>query len=155
MIVTRPHLYFDLDGVPSQTPAWSMINELDLIKPPNLRGTKPDIIPGLPGALPNPLREDATERTINGNVFAQLDPDGMPYPSEIEGLISNLEILADAWATVPGAANSLRSCTLYLPDTTTRTGSVQVLNFDWPDYAEMPIKATVVLRLLIPAGSLT
>lgn len=154
MRIIRPALYFDLDGTPSQTPAWRMTNELELLKPADVRGTEPDIIPGRPGALPNPLREDATERTINGQVFGHLDPDGEPYPAEIDGLVANLRLLADAWAAVPTTADSLRVCTLYLPDGTTRTGPVQVLNLDWPDFAEMPIVTGVVLRLLLPDGAL-
>jgi hypothetical protein len=146
-------LYFSLDGVPSATPAWTMTNILELLKPPKLRGTEPTVIPGASGALPHPLRADATERVVYGQVFGRLDPDGSPHSSEIAGLDLNLATLVAAWAAVPGTTSSLRTCVLHRPGHTTKTGPVQVVDFDW-DYESMPVVANTIMRLLIPAGSL-
>ena len=49
-------------------------------------------------------------------------------------------------------ADSTRTCTLYCYGAV-YSGDVQVLDFDY-DYADMPICANVILRLLLPAGEL-
>lgn len=147
-----PNLYFTLDGVLSNTPAWRAINILDLAKPATKRGTKPRIIPGASGARAMPLRPDATERTIRLHVYGRVDSDGAPYANEITGLATNLKYLADQWAAVPGTADSTRTCVLHRLGSTV-TGPVQVLDMDWDD-GEMPVAATMLLRLLLPAGAL-
>jgi hypothetical protein len=153
MLITSPNLYFTIDGVPSHTPAWRMINTLELAKPAHLRGTKPLVLPGAAGARPMPLRRDATERTINGAVYGLVDVDGNRHPSEIEGLDINLAALAGYWAAVPATVDSTRTCVLHHFGATL-TGPVQVLDMDW-DYADMPIRANVIFRLLLPEGRLT
>ena len=155
---TSPRLYFEMDGVLSHTPAWRVTNTLELAKPSRLRGTKPRVIPGAAGAIPLPLRRDASERVLNVHVYGRAD--GAPFSSEIDGLTANLAYLARAWAAVPAGADSTRLCTLYRfgawPDgaMTTVSGPVQVLDMDW-DSAEMPTAANLVMRLLLPAGELT
>lgn len=152
MLITHPDLYFTLDGTPSHTPAWRITNTLELIKPAHLRGTKPRVLPGAAGGRPLPLRVDVTERVLNGRVYGLFDPNGGRHSTEIEGLDANLRALATAWATPPGTADSTRTCVLHRFGATA-TGPVQVLDMDW-DYAEMPIAANVVIRLLLPAGAL-
>lgn len=153
MIITRPACYFEINSVPSCTPAWTMINPMELAKPARRRGTEPTVIPGAAGARANPLRAAATERVISGKVFGRQAPDGSLHTNEITGLAANLDTLTTAWVDIPGTSDSTRACTLHLPDTTTISGDIQVLDFDW-DYAEMPIAANVLLRLLLPAGAL-
>lgn len=155
---TSPGLYFELDGVLSHTPGWRVANTLELAKPARLRGTKPRVIPGAAGAIPMPLRRDATERVLNVHVYGRADGYGTPYPAEIDGLQVNLAYLARAWAAPP-AGDGTRQCTLYRtgpwPDggMTVLSGPVQVLDMDW-DSAEMPVAANMVIRLLLPAGEL-
>lgn len=154
MILTKPRLYFTIDGVPSATPAWDMTNMLELIKPAKKRGAQPVIIPGASGGRANPLRIDVTERVINGQVFGRLNENGVPYADEITGLQTNLTTLRNAWAAIPGTTNSTRTLVLHLVGGTTLSGPVQVIDMDW-DYDQMPVVANVVVRLLVPAGELT
>lgn len=153
MIVTRPACYFEINSVPSCTPAWTMINPMELAKPARRRGTEPTVIPGAAGARANPLRANATERVITGKVFGRAAPDGSLHANEITGLAANLATLIAAWVDLPATADSTRPVTLHLPDTTTVAGDVQVLDFDY-DYAEMPVVANTIMRLLLPAGAL-
>lgn len=154
MILTRPRLYFTIDGTPSATFAWDMKNLLELAKPAKRRGTAPVIIPGASGGRAQPLRADVTERVVSGQVYGRLDPNGLPHPSEIEGLTLNLATLIAAWVAVPVTDDSTRTCVLHLPSGTTKTGPVQVLDFDY-DFADMPIVANVIMRLLLPEGELS
>lgn len=153
MINTSPDLYFELDGVLSHTPGWRAANTLDLAKPAQLRGTTPLVTPGASGARAMPLRANATERIITMRVFGAKDQDGTPAASEIEGLQANLDFLAAAWAVVPATADSTRTCVLHRLSAST-SGPVQVLDMDW-DSADMPVVATMLLRLLLPEGALT
>ena len=152
MRLTSPHLYFTIDGVPSATPGWRMVNILELAKPAKLRGTQPRVLPGAAGARAMPLRIAASERIINGRVFGAFDADGNPNASEIDRLDANLATLAANWAAVPTTADSTRTCVLHRPGVTV-AGPVQVLDFDF-DYADMPVAANVIMRLLLPTGEL-
>lgn len=157
---TSPRLYFEMDGVLSHTPGWRVANTLELAKPARLRGTKPRVIPGAAGGVALPLRRDVTERVLNVHVYGRADADGIPYPSEIDGLAANLAFLSRAWAAVPTTADGTRQLTLYRfgswPDAgmTAVAGPVQVLDMDW-DSTEMPVAANMVVRLVLPAGELT
>lgn len=153
MIVTRPACYFVINSVPSCTPGWTMVNPMELAKPAKRRGTEPTVIPGAAGARANPLRVAHSERVINGKVFGRADGNGSLHSSEIIGVAANLDTLITAWVDIPGSSDSTRTVTLHLPSGSTISGSVQVLDFDY-DYAEMPIAANVILRLLLPAGEL-
>jgi hypothetical protein len=152
VINISPSLYFTLDGVLSHTPGWRAINTLDLAKPAHTRGGTPRVIPHAAGARPMPLRRDATERIISLHVYGRRNGDGGVNSSEIDGLQTNLGYLAAAWAAVPATSGSTRTLVLYRLGTST-TGPVQVLDMDW-DWAEMPVAATMVLRLLLPEGAL-
>lgn len=147
-----PNLYFTLDGILSHTPGWRAINTLDLAKPSTKRGTKPRVVPGANGARAMPLRPDATERQLSFHVYGRYTSEGAVNSSEIDGLQVNLNYLAAQWAAVPSSSNSTRTLVLHRLSTTV-TGPVQVLDMDW-DYAEMPVAATMVMRLLLPAGAL-
>jgi hypothetical protein len=148
-----PILFFELNGLVSRCAAWRMTNLLDLVKPATKRGTTRLVMPGADGARVFPLHRDASERVIIGQVFGARNPDGVPYMSEIEGLIANLGLITDAWGTIPSSTNSLLPLVLHLPNGVTKSGDVQIADLDW-DHESMPIVANVIMRLVIPAGQL-
>ncbi len=152
MTVTRA--FFTLDGVPSETPAWKMINILDLDKPAEKRGDEPTIIPGAHGALPNRMWRAATDRIIDGQVYGAADRNGNRNTDLFSGLRTNLDYLTTNWADLPGTTNETRTCVLHLPDGTTKTGVVQVVDFDW-DWEQQPVMVNVTMRLRVLAGELT
>lgn len=152
MINISPALYFTIDNIPSHTPGWRCINTLELAKPAPKRGTQARVLPGASGGRPQVLRDNWVERTINFHVYGRYDSNGTINASEIDGLQTNLDYLAAQWAAVPVTSDSTRTCVLHRLGAT-KSASVQVLDMDW-DYEEMPVAATLLLRLLLPTGSL-
>ena len=153
MINVSPLLYFTLDGVLSHTPGWRTMNTLELAKPAPMRGGSPLVVPGATGGRPMRQRPTYAERTLSIHVFGRKDGDGNLNASEIEGLQVNLAYLANAWAPAPPTPGSVRTLVLHRLGTT-MTGPVQVIDMDWDD-AEMPVAATLVMRLILPEGQLT
>lgn len=153
MINTGTSLWFELDGVPSHTPAWQAINAIDLLQPAQRRGTEPIIIPGAEGGIAVKMRAKPTERIIDVQVLGGWDSDGAQV-DEWEGMRANLAALRAAWGTLPSTDDSTRTLTVHDQTAGSVTGPVQVIDLAW-SHDQMPAKSILALRLLIPAGELT
>lgn len=148
-------LWAEIDGVPLSTPAWSAPNPLALKRKGPMRQSSV-MVPRAHGRLPRRMWRDAFDLVLAVQVFGGFDMVGAPTSSEIQGLIDNLEFLDSNVGVIPGTTYSTRTCVLHLPDSSTWSGDVQVLEFAWPDDIEnAPAAVNAALTLFIPDGALT
>lgn len=144
--VTRD-VYAVLNSVPLATPAWQCTNPLELLKPAQRRG-QDRVIPGAAGVRVKKRRAAPTRRQLQLVIWGAHKWDGTEHPSADVGVQRNLDHLTDNLWSATGAAVT---AVLYLPDSTSVTGSIHVESIDWEfhDY-----DATVTIDLTIPAGAL-
>jgi hypothetical protein len=153
-VITSP-LYFVLDGVPSHTTGWKAPNILRLNRSAPVDGTDGEVMPGADGEIPYPLYGRGLDLPVSLQVFGEYDGEGNAHASPIEGLEANLTFLAESWGSIPGTTNSTRELVVHRADGSTRTGPVQVRDFDWSDeVGDAPFALDAVLRLYVPAGHL-
>lgn len=130
MIITQA-VYFTIDGVPSDTPAWNVENIDELLKPAKRRGPSGVAIVNAHGRLAQSMWRDSATRVMSWTINCHQDWDGNPYTDAHEGVEANLQYLLDNVYAVPDNDDSTRELVLHPPSGITRTGTVQVRDFDW------------------------
>lgn len=138
--------YFTIDGMPSATPAWECENPLDLLLPA-ARRHDPLLVPRGHGRLAEPMWDDAAEHVAVVNIWGGVDEEGVAGAT----LVENFLALKAAWYDLPASADSTRTCVLHLDVTTSYSGPVQVIDFEWTKGAAL-IRAA--FTIYVPAGAL-
>lgn len=151
--VEHDRCWFEIDGVPSSTPAWLCSTPMGLLRPHPMRNRGGRLIPRSQGRKARKLWGDSYDAVMPFNVFATADPFGDPGASLEETLVENLLYLNDTLGSVPETTDSTRTCIVHLPDGSTRSGPVQC-ELDWPDTAGPPL-AVATLTVTVLAGALT
>jgi len=147
------HGTLTIDGISMNRPAWAVLNNWVFWQPAGLRG-EDNIIPGTPGVLPNRRRKTVTTHTLELLIIGTCDEDGdaVPRSEWTTQLARNSEWLDEFVFTPPVTLEGTRTAVLTLPDGSTRTGEIHVLD---PVYGvTTPVAITVALDISIPAGQL-
>lgn len=142
----------EINGVPSNTPGWDVTNIDELMKPADRRSAEAVVIVESHGRLARRMWRDGTTRILNWVIYGDRDREGTPFGDYTVGVQTNLQYLYTNIVDIPAGATSTRSLTLYLPDGTTRTGDVQVRDFDWSTDTGPTLYA--VMELYLPSGQL-
>lgn len=153
--VNRP-LWLEIDGVPLATPAWRCVNPLGAVRSGGRRNTGGLVIPRSTGRLARRMWQDASQLTLEVQVYGTKGMVGDPTSSVLQGVLDNLLFLDANIGALPATDDSTREAVLHMPDgTTTYSGPVQVEEFAWPDdVGDGPAMIPAALTLFIPAGRL-
>lgn len=141
-----------IDGWQSETPAWTILDYTPLKEPAAKRGAD-RVLPGVTGVKGYPRRYTVTEKQLPMHIFGDTAPNGSLYPDGQDGLQDNIDAIVAAIVDPPSTADGTRSATWTLPDGTTRTAHVHVIEF--PLTRLSPVMARAVLTISIPAGRFT
>lgn len=95
---------------------------------------------------------DQIDEAITWYVDGRRDPGGTVYASPASGLIQNLNYYRNAFFDQANASTGLVGGTLTLANGTV-TANIQV--WDWDQVWTGPMSATVVTRIVVPAGEWT
>ncbi len=141
--------YLEVENVSLRQPgAWQIGRSLTrLLGGPAKRGEN-TLIPTRAGRDPNPMRVDQGVYDLEMLVMGRFDGDGMPYTDEIDGKVSNLLYLRSLLVIPEGTLFA----ELHLPDASTLTGMIQVIN--WVVVRDDGGTATVTFDVVVPAGML-
>lgn len=145
--------YVDIDGVPLQTPAWTLTNLEALWAGPATRG-QDRVIPGAAGVRSYRRRPTVTRQALALVIFGEWDWAGTYNPNPRLGLEANVDHLR-ANVTDPILDNpGTRIATLHLPSGATRTGAITVEDFTLSaDLGAFNVSA--VIDISIAQGALT
>ena len=140
-----------INGVEMMTPAWVVVDILDLLSPLNAIRGSDIVIPTVTGRRNFPRRRDEAVYSLRMACTGQVDISGTPYSNTNVGLRINLEYLRDnvvlpsLIAPVPGV--------ITLPDSGTRSADVIVTSFKLGERTGPIVLA--VMELTVPAGFFT
>jgi hypothetical protein len=95
---------------------------------------------------------DANTVVLEWSVAGDRDVEGAEHTNPLAGVLENLDYLRTNLYAIPGTSGSTRTCVLHLPGGGTRTGSVQVRDFDFGDFDDGAV--TAVTEIYLPAGAL-
>jgi hypothetical protein len=139
--------YLELDSLSMQIPGAWQINRslLRLLGGPVKRGENV-MVPGVPGRDDVPRLPDETVYDLELLVRGLNDHTAAPFGDEIEGKVTNLRYLQGRFGEEDGTIGA----ELYLPDGTSLTGTVQVIN--WMVAADQGAVATVTFDLVLVDG---
>lgn len=144
------HGTLTLGGVSMNNKAWASLNNYILWKGAPRRGEN-SLIPDLPGRIAQPRRKDEATHTLECIIIGDCGATGTPHSTREAGLATN-------WLTIKNGLLSYTGTTitasLALPNGTTLTGPVQIIDHDMSD-ENMSGVLTFSLDLVIPAGELT
>lgn len=90
-VITRTH-YLELNAVPLATPAWEIPDLSPLLDSPALRGGD-RVKPGADGATATRRVRSAYIVTLPLDIFGDLDADGNPYTTPLEGFQEHRDYL--------------------------------------------------------------
>lgn len=147
------HGTLEIDGLSMNREAWAVLNNWVWWQPANVRG-EDNIIPGTAGVLPNRRRRTATQLSLELLIIGTCEPDGTPvaYDDWQTQLAVNNEWLDTYIFTPPVTLEGTREAVLTLPDGSTRTGDIHILNVTYGVTVPPAILATV--EVSIPGGQL-
>ena len=141
-----------IDGVAMQRPAWAVLDVTPLWLGPDQRGDDL-VIPGRPGALPNPRRAATTARTLRMIIDGQYDPAGVWQSDPRAQLRRNIAYLREHVSDPTYIGDGRRTITLVTPDGVTYTGQVHVGPLQLGDQVRGLARAA--LPITITDGDLT
>lgn len=151
MTVTTQAVRCDIDGIPSNTPAWELTNVDELLKPADTRGADGVVIINAHGRLAQKMWRDGSTRILQWVIYGDRDRDGVVYSDPWVGAETNLAYLHANVIAIPATADSTRTLTLHLPSGATRTAAVQVRDFDWTTKGGPTLFG--VMELYLPSGA--
>lgn len=144
-----------INSISLHTPAWQVQDLMKLWEEAAFRGSDRQV-PGLEGDIPYPRRRAAKTYSLPMIVIGGVDHTGSPYGSDPNppygGLFLNVKYLTTN-VVAPAGGDGTRSASLTMPDGTTRTARITVLDLTLGDHAGAGLYAT--LDISIPAGRFT
>lgn len=143
-VVTPVHV--EINDVPLSTPAWEVLNPMELRQGPPVRGTD-RLIPGATGVLPGRRRAAPARHLLQIVIRDDVDWEGNAYPDRHEGLDANLMELREQ---VTDPRGDPVEAVLHLPDGSTVSAQVHVESFTWSYWSN---GAAGVIDVTVLAGS--
>lgn len=142
-----------INGVSLHTPAWTMLDLIELWMPPELRGANV-IIPAARGRRAYPMRVDETDYLLPMNVSGAVDQMNVPDDDGFMACLSrNLKFLNDFVVGPKDGTTATWAAELSLPTGVILEAEVQVLGIRPSRHVAEWTSCTMTLR--IPDGEFT
>lgn len=142
--------HLTINSVLMHTPAWCVLDLIQLWLPPKIRGTNL-LIPRVVGTRPRPVRITETDYSLPMAISGAVDQDGIVDPDGVlMCLYRNLQYLQTNVTDPPTPPTATVPASLELPNGDVLTAEIQVLGITVSDHVKMLTNA--VLDIRIPAG---
>lgn len=145
--------HLTINGINMHTPAWCIVDLIELWMPPKTRGVN-IVIPHVSGTRARPYRITETDYSLPMMISGAVDQFGAPDAAGVMArLWKNMKYLHDNVTDPPTAPTATVPASLLMPDATTLTADVQVIGMTLGYHIAELTKATLDIR--IPAGRFT
>lgn len=138
-----------ISSVSMHCPAWNLLDLVPLWLHNAVRGTNV-VIPGSTGTRAYPQRVHEARHSLVMAITGWVDRNGTANADEWDGLQVNIEYLRANVIAPPTAPTATRAATLVMPDGTTRSANIQVVNLELGRHIKSQFEA--VLDIIIPSG---